>query len=31
MAIEKVTISDKLLQIDDYWNPRIVGELMDSM
>jgi mannose-6-phosphate isomerase-like protein (cupin superfamily) len=27
MAIEKVTISDKLLQIDDYWNPRIVGEL----
>ncbi len=27
MAIEKVNIAEKLSQINDTWNPRIVGEL----
>ena len=27
MKIEKINISDKLSLFDDYWNPRIVGEL----
>ena len=27
MKIEKVSISEKLSQFSDYWNPRIVGEL----
>ncbi len=27
MQIEKVNIEEKLSQIDDYWNPRIAGEL----
>ena len=27
MAIEKINISGKLSLFDDYWNPRIVGEL----
>jgi mannose-6-phosphate isomerase-like protein (cupin superfamily) len=27
MKIEKVNIEEKLNRIDDYWNPRIVGEL----
>ena len=27
MSVEKVNIHDKLSQISDYWNPRIVGEL----
>jgi mannose-6-phosphate isomerase-like protein (cupin superfamily) len=27
MKIEKVNIGEKLNQINDYWNPRIVGEL----
>ena len=27
MTIEKINISDKLFLFDDYWNPRIVGEL----
>jgi len=25
--MEKVNVADKLSAIDDYWNPRIVGEL----
>jgi len=27
MPIEKVNIAEKLTHINDYWNPRIVGEL----
>ena len=27
MKIEKVNIAEKLSQINDYWNPRIVGKL----
>ncbi|MBF2709804.1 cupin domain-containing protein [Flavobacterium soyangense] len=27
MSIEKVNIADKLSLFNDYWNPRIVGEL----
>lgn len=27
MPIEKVKVKDKLSQINDYWNPRIAGEL----
>jgi len=27
MKIEKVNIEEKLTRINDYWNPRIVGEL----
>jgi len=27
MAIEKVNIAEKLNQINDWWNPRIAGEL----
>jgi len=27
MSIEKVNIAEKLTHINDYWNPRIVGEL----
>lgn len=28
--ISKVNVQDKFLQIIDYWNPRIGGELNDS-
>jgi len=27
MKIEKVNIEEKLSRINDYWNPRIIGEL----
>src|SRR5258708_34833039 len=27
MSIEKVNIAEKLNQINDFWNPRIAGEL----
>jgi mannose-6-phosphate isomerase-like protein (cupin superfamily) len=29
--MEKINISDKLSLFDDYWNPRIVGELNGQM
>ena len=28
--MEKVTLSEKLAQFDDYWHPRIVGELKNQ-
>jgi mannose-6-phosphate isomerase-like protein (cupin superfamily) len=30
-AIEKVQVAEKLQEIGDYWNPRIVGELNGQM
>ena len=29
--MEKINLSDKLSRFDDYWNPRIVGELNGQM
>ncbi len=29
MSIEKVNLADKMAQISDYWNPRIIGEVND--
>ena len=29
-VVEKVNLADKLAQISDHWNPRIVGEVNDT-